>query len=376
MVQRSGDLREVAGLFFRLGCIAFGGPAAHIAMLEREVVGKRQWVSAEHFLDLVGATNLIPGPNSTEMVMHCGYERAGWRGLVVAGLSFILPAVVITGVVAWLYGRYGELPAVAPFVAGIQPAVVAIIAVALWNLGQKALKSRMLAVLGALTAMACVAGANEVWALFACGLAGYLWHWGSRLRHQANGMLLPLLFFQASLPPASLSEWKIGLIFLKIGTLLYGSGYVLFAFMEAELVAPGLLTRAQLMDAIAVGQFTPGPVLSTATFVGWQLGGAWGAVLATVGIFLPSFLFVALLNPLIPRLRRSPGLAAFMDAINVGAVAAIFSVLVTMSVESLSDWRTVLISALSFGVLFYFRQVNSAFIVLGGALQGYLLSLV
>ena len=363
-------LKELALLFFKLGSIAFGGPAAHIAMMEDEVVKKRKWMTQQHFLDLVGATNLIPGPNSTEMTMHCGHERAGWRGLVVAGASFVFPAVVITMLFAWLYQQYGQLPAVEPFIYGIKPAVIAIILGAVYRLGKKAIKSRELAVLGALTLIAALLGVNEILALFAGGLLGLAWY---LVLHRTNTLysFAPLILLQITTAPGTL---KILWTFFKVGALLYGSGYVLFAFLDAELVNTGILTRQQLIDAVAVGQFTPGPVLSTATFIGWQLNGFWGAIAATVGIFLPSFLLVALLNPLIPRMRKSKVIAAFLDAINIASVAVIAAVCVEMGKDTLTDWRTVVIAVMSIVAVFYFRKMNSAFIVIGGALAGYLLT--
>ncbi len=363
-------LKELALLFFKLGSIAFGGPAAHIAMMEDEVVKKRKWMTQQHFLDLVGATNLIPGPNSTEMTMHCGHERAGWRGLVVAGASFVFPAVVITMVFAWLYQQYGQLPAVEPFIYGIKPAVIAIILGAVYRLGKKAIKSRELAVLGVLTLIAALLGVNEILALFAGGLLGLAWYL-TRNRTNTLHSFAPLLLLQITTAPGTI---KILWTFFKVGALLYGSGYVLFAFLDAELVNTGILTRQQLIDAVAVGQFTPGPVLSTATFIGWQLNGFWGAIAATVGIFLPSFLLVALLNPLIPKMRKSKVIAAFLDAINIASVAVIAAVCVEMGKDTLTDWRTVVIAVMSIVAVFYFRKMNSAFIVIGGALAGYLLT--
>ncbi|HEY0899597.1 MAG TPA: chromate efflux transporter, partial [Sphingobacteriaceae bacterium] len=315
-MTENAKLKEVALLFLKLGFVTFGGPAAHIAMLENEVVKKRKWITHEHFLDLVGATNIIPGPNSTEMTMHCGHERAGWKGLILAGVCFIFPAVLITAILAWLYQRYGQLPEVEPFIYGIKPAVIAIIISALIPLGKKALKSVELGILGVLTVIACILGVNEILALFGCGLVGVLLYFTRSRTQSVRG--LPLLFLTQE-GYANIGNLKIFLIFLKVGAVLYGSGYVLFAFLDAELVSRGLLGRQQLMDAIAVGQFTPGPVLSTATFVGWQMNGISGAALATAGIFLPSFLFVALLNPLIPKLRRSKVMAAFLDAINIAS---------------------------------------------------------
>ncbi|SIR32078.1 chromate efflux transporter [Maribacter ulvicola] len=365
------NLKEVAKLFFKLGSIAFGGPAAHIAMMEDEVVKKRKWMSQQHFLDLVGATNLIPGPNSTEMTMHCGHERAGWKGLIVAGACFVFPAVVITMIFAWLYQQYGQLPKVEPFLYGIKPAVIAIILGAVYRLGKKALKNIELGVLGVLTLIACLLGANEILALFACGLLGLMLYFVKNSKNALNSFT-PFLLLQVVITPNTL---KILWTFFKVGALLYGSGYVLFAFLDAELVATGLLSRQELIDAVAVGQFTPGPVLSTATFIGWQLGGFWGAIAATIGIFLPSFIFVAILNPLIPKMRKSKVVVAFLDAVNIAAVAVIVAVCVEMGKETLTDWRTILIAVLSLIIVFVFKKMNSAFIVIGGSFIGFLLTL-
>jgi len=366
--QSSSKLREVALLFFKLGCIAFGGPASHIAMMEDEVVEKRKWVSRQHFLDLIGATNLIPGPNSTEMTMHCGYERAGWKGLVAAGGLFIFPAVVITLLFAYLYVEYGQMPAVEPWIYGIKPAVIAIILGAVYKLGKKAIKSTTLAILGLITLIVCLLGVHEIVALFGCGVLGLLLYWVNAARGQTNS-IMPLFILQ-------IGGWKIFFTFLKVGAILYGSGYVLFAFLDAELVTTGLLTRQELIDAVAVGQMTPGPVLSTATFIGYQLGGFSGALAATLGIFIPSFLFVFLLNPIVHKIRNYPMLSAFLDAVNVAAVAVILAVCIEMGIEVLTNWRTILIAVISMIFVFYFKKVNSAFIVLGGSILGYFLFLI
>ena len=372
-MEKKGNLKEIAGLFFKLGSIAFGGPAAHIAMMEDEVVTKRKWMDHQHFLDLVGATNLIPGPNSTEMTMHCGYERAGWKGLIIAGISFIFPAVVITAIFAWLYQQYGHLPNVEPFIYGIKPAVIAIILSAIYTLGKKALKNVTIGILGGLTLLASLKGVNEIVALFGCGAAGILIQLAKQKRSSLNSFL-PLFVVPAA--ATSAGYLKIFLTFLKVGAVLYGSGYVLFAFLDAELVMKGLLTRQELIEAVAVGQFTPGPVLSTATFIGWQMGGAWGALLATIGIFLPSFIFVALLNPVIPRLRKSKIMASFLDAVNIAAVAVIVSVVISMGKDTLTDWRTIVIAIAGLAATFGWKKLNSAIIVIGGAVLGYLLWLV
>ncbi len=367
-------LKEIALLFFKLGSIAFGGPAAHIAMMEDEVVRKRKWMSQAHFLDLMGATNLIPGPNSTEMTMHCGHERAGWKGLFVAGICFIFPAVVITGLFAWLYQQYGQLPEVEPFIYGIKPAVIAIIIMAAYKLGKKAVKNTTLALLGLIAIIVCLLGVNEIIVLFGCGLVGLLIYFISSKSNTLH-TLIPVFLVQG-ISETNIGHIKIFLTFLKIGAILYGSGYVLFAFLDAELVANGWLTRQELIDAVAVGQITPGPVLSAATFIGWQLNGLSGAVLATLGIFLPSFLFVLLLNPLISKMRQSKIMRAILDAVNVAAVALIVVVCIQMSKDTLTDWRTILITFASLTTVFIFKKTNSAYIVLGGAFLGYILRFI
>lgn len=368
-------LKEVASVFFKLGCIAFGGPAAHIAMMDDEIIQKRKWMDRQHFLDLMGVTNLIPGPNSTEMTMHCGYERAGWKGLFVAGSLFILPAVIITCILAYLYKEYGQIPEVQPFIYGIKPAVIAIILSAVYKLGNKAVKSFELAMLGFLVVAASLYGINEILAMFACGFLGVVLFILKSGGKTTNGVvpfyLAPLVGFNLSS-----ENVKVFLIFLKVGALLYGSGYVLFAFLDAELVTTGLLTRQELIDAVAVGQITPGPVLSTATFIGYQLGGLGGAIMATIGIFLPSFIFVWLINPMVKKIRKSSLLSAFLDAVNVAAVGVILAVCFIMAKETLLDWKTVLIAVLSAIVLFRYKKFNSAYVVLGGAFLGYLLSFV
>lgn len=367
-------LAELAGLFLKLGVIGFGGPAVHIAMMQEEVVKKKGWMSQEHFLDLVGATNLIPGPNSTEMTMHIGYERAGWRGLIVAGCSFIFPAVIITAIFAWLYQKYGQLPQVQPFIYGIKPAIIAVVVSLMIGLGKKAWKSVELGVIGILSAAAVLAGLNEIYVLFGAGLLGVVLYLIKGTNNRLNGFA-PFVILQVTNAYSNISDFRLFFSFLKIGSILYGSGYVLFAFLDAELVSKGLLTKQQLVDAIAVGQFTPGPVFSSATFIGWQMSGAGGALAATIGIFLPAFLFVALLNPLIPFLRKSKMMSAFLDTVNMVSVAIILSVIIEIGRSTLLDWRTVVIAILSFAVTFFFKKLNTAFVIAGGALLGYILFL-
>jgi chromate transporter len=364
------SLKELAGLFTRLGLTAFGGPAAHIAMMQREVVDKRGWMDHQHFLDLIGATNLIPGPNSTEMAIHIGHERGGWKGLLVAGCCFIIPAVLITGVIAALYKAYGQLPQVQPFIYGVKPAIIAVILAAVFPLAKKALKSVELVVIGLLALGASLAGLNEIYVMFGAGLVVLLLY----LLRRPGSTVAPLLFLDITF--LSEANIRIFLVFLKIGAILYGSGYVLFAFLDSELVAKGLLSRTQLVDAIAVGQFTPGPVFSSVTFIGWQMNGLPGAVMATVAVFLPSFVFVALLNPFVPRMRRSKGFSAFLDGVNAASVAIIVTVCISFAREAVTDWRTILIAMLSLVVTFGFRKVNTVFVVVGSALAGYVLLLL
>ncbi|SMC98215.1 chromate efflux transporter [Pedobacter nyackensis] len=367
-------LIAIAKLFLKLGCIGFGGPAVHIAMMEEEVVRKRKWFSHEYFLDLVSATNLIPGPNSTEMTMHIGHERAGWKGLVVAGLCFIFPAVIITAIFAWAYQQYGKLPEVTPFIYGIKPAIIAVIVAMMISLGKKALKTIELGIIGVIAAVLAWYGINEIYILFGGGLAGILIHLAKS--RQSLNSFAPFLLFQASIFSSDSFNWKLFWIFLKIGAILYGSGYVLFAFLNTELVSTGLLSKQELIDAIAVGQFTPGPVFSSATFIGWQIAGLPGAIAATIGIFLPSFLFVSFLNPLIPKLRKSKIMSAFLDTVNIVSVALILVVCADMAKTSIADWKTILIAMLGFAITLKFKKLNSAFIVLGGSLLGYLLWLI
>ena len=368
-------LSEVAKVFLKLGFIGFGGPAVHIVMMEEEVVRKRQWLSHEHFLDLIGATNLIPGPNSTEMALHCGKERAGWRGLLVAGACFILPAVFITGLLAWAYQLYGTLPQVAPFIYGIKPAIIGIVVSLMITLGKKALKSIELGVIGVACVLLALLGVNEIYVLFGAGLIGILIQLAKQ-KYSSINTIVPLsllLFTEIHINPTC---WRIFWIFLKVGSILYGSGYVLFAFLNTELVKTGMLSHKVLIDAIAVGQFTPGPVFSSATFIGWQMGGVNGAMAATAGIFLPSFLFVGFLNPLVSRLRRSKVMSAFLDTVNMASIALILAVCVEMGKSSINDWKTGLIAVIGFAVSFGFKKLNTAFVVLGGSALGYLLWLI
>jgi chromate transporter len=361
------ELRELAGLFLKLGTIAFGGPAAHIAMMEDEVVRRRGWLTREAFLDYLGATNLIPGPNSTELAIHIGRERAGWPGLLVAGTCFILPAAVIVTGLAWAYLRFGRLPAAAGVLYGVKPVVIAVVLQALWGLGRTAVKSPVLAALG-LAAMGAVgAGVHELLVLIAAGAVMATIRAGRAGR--AAGAFAGL---GVTLAPAAAPFSLGGLfgVFLKIGAVLFGSGYVLLAFLRADLVERlGWLSERQLLDAIAVGQITPGPVFTTATFVGYLLGGGPGALVATVGIFLPAFVFVALSGVLVPRLRRSAAAGAALDGVNVASLALMALVTLQLARTALVDAATVALAAASALLLLRWR-VNSAWLVLAGALAG------
>lgn len=376
-MKEKGTLKEVAGLFFKLGCIAFGGPAAHVAMMEEEIVTKRKWMDRQHFLDLMGATNLIPGPNSTEMTMHCGHERAGIPGLFVAGACFIFPAVLITGFLAYLYVEFGSLPAVEPFIFGIKPAVLAIIGGAVLKLGKKALKGWELGILGALVLAASLLGVNEILALLGAGILGAVYFSTKSKLGAGTASFAPFLALQGISSTVSIiSATNVFWVFLKVGAVLYGSGYVLFAYLDAELVMNGWLSRSQLIDAIAAGQFTPGPVLSTATFIGYQIAGWQGALAATAGIFLPSFLFVLILNPWVPKMRQSKVLGFFLDSVNVAAVAVMLAVLFVMSVDTLINWQAAVIAILGAFFTFGPKKLNAMWVVGGGALLGYALLLI
>jgi chromate transporter len=362
-------VKELALAFLRLGFTAFGGPAAHVAMMEEEFVRRRAWLSREQFLDLVGAASLIPGPSSTEVAIYVGYRRAGWRGLLVAGLCFVLPAAVLVTVIAWGYVRFGQLPAAGGALYGVKAVIVAVVAQALFAFGRTALKNRGLVGLGLAAVVASALSVAPIYVLLAAGLASAVVHAARTPRGPA--MLLGPASVGAAVMaggPAGLS--KLFLVFLKLGAVVFGSGYVLLAFLRADLVERGRwITESQLIDAVAVGQFTPGPVFTTATFIGYLAAGLPGAGVATVGIFLPSFVFVAASGPLIPRLRRSPVAGAMLDGVNAGAVALMAVVGVQLARAAIVDVPTALMAAASAVALLRFR-VNSAWVVLAGGLAG------
>ncbi len=343
----SHKLAEVARLFLRLGVTAFGGPAAHIAMMHDETVKRRKWLSDQEFLDLVGATNLIPGPNSTEMAIHIGFLRAGWPGLIVGGCCFIVPAMLIVLLLAWVYVRFGTLPQAGWLLYGVKPVVIAIIVQALWSLGSKAIKGPTLAIVAILVIVLYFLGINEIVLLVAGGLAVTLISNYRRFTGRTMGvLLLPLGSIGGlSATAASHSLPVLFLTFLKIGSVLYGSGYVLLAFLRSDFVLRlGWLTDQQLLDAVAIGQVTPGPVFTTATFIGYLIGGTPGALLATLGIFLPSFIFVAISNPLIPRIRNSPWISSLLDGVNAASLGLMAAVTWQLGRASLIDPVTILIA--------------------------------
>lgn len=371
------SVRELTILFLRLGFTAFGGPAAHIAMMHDEVVTRHKWMTEQEFLDLLGATNLIPGPNSTEMAIHIGLARAGWRGLVLAGVCFIFPAVLIVLALAWLYVEYGGTPQAQWLLYGIKPVVIVLILQALWNLGKTALKNTWLVLLAVAVIALYFAGINEILLLFGGALLGALIELIRKRQLAGLKMLVPPLAF----PPlaaagTAFSLSTLFLSFLKIGAVLYGSGYVLITFLRAEFVERlAWLTDQQLLDAVAIGQVTPGPVFTAATFVGYVLGGLPGGLVATLGIFLPSFLFVSLSAPWISRLRKSPWTAALLDGVNVSALGLMAAVTWQLGGASFVDVPTLAIGGVAAVLLFRYR-VNSAWLVLGGGAAGLLISLL
>jgi len=364
---------EVAALFLKLGAISFGGPAAHIALMEQETVHKRRWLGREHFLDLLAATNLVPGPNAVEMASHIGFVHAGWAGLVAGGASFILPGFLASLAVAWSYVRFGGLPQVAALFYGIYPAVMAIILSATYRLGRAALRDWRALALAGLSLAAALLDVHEVVVLLGAGVAGILLYAPPSWLQFVG---LALVWSPSVLPLASRLNLgderlvRLGLFFLKVGALLFGSGMVLFAFIQRDVVSRyGWLTHQQLLDAIAAGQMTPGPVLSSATFIGYLVAGWPGAVVSTCAVFLPSFCIVALVGPWIPRLRRSPVAQAFLRGVNAAVVALVLSVALALFRSAVVDLWTALILAAGLVALLRF-QAETWWLVLGGAACG------
>ena len=367
-------LSELALLFLRLGCTAFGGPAAHVAMMEREVVRRRRWISPERFLDMMGATNLIPGPSSSELAVFIGHEQAGPLGLLVAGACFVLPAALLTGAIAWAYVRFGALPRVGGVLYGIKPVVIAIVVQALWGLAPKAIRrSRWMAGLGLCAGVAAALRVDALAVLVGTGSLSVVVHAASTREPGGDGRRLLVLgpvAATATAPVASVGLGVLFLTFLKLGAVVFGSGYVLLAFLRADLVDRlHWMTESQLIDAVAVGQVTPGPVFTTATFIGYVLAGVPGAVVATVGIFLPGFVLVAAIRPIVTRVRRSPLAGAFLDGVNVASLALMAVVTVQLGRAALVDGLTALLAAASALLLLRF-EINSAWLVAAGALVG------
>ena len=377
--MKSGSpIAELAALFLRLGTTAFGGPAAHIAMMRDEVVRRRAWLTDAEFLDLLGATNLIPGPNSTEMAIHIGYRRHGWRGLLVAGLCFIVPACLMVSALAWVYTRYGRTPQAEWLLYGISPVIIAIIADAVWRLGKTAVKGILPALVGLSVLALSLGGINEL-ALLGAGAAVMV---VGRFARTATitGAVVALWSMSASavtavttgsVVPVTLT--RLALFFVKVGSILFGSGYVLLAFLRADLAERwGWLTDQQLLDAIAIGQITPGPVFTTATFIGYLLAGWVGAALATVGIFAPGFIFVAITQPLIPHLRSSRVAGALLDGVIVASLGLMAAVAWHLARTAITDVPSALLG-IAAAVLLVTARPNSTWLILGGAGAGWML---
>ncbi len=383
---RRDAIRELAALFLRLGTLAMGGPAAHIAMMEDEVVRRRRWMTHERFLDMLGVCNLIPGPNSTEMAIHIGQMRAGFAGLVVAGACFILPAAAIVLVIAWMYVRLGTMPQAVGLLCGVKPVIIAVVLQALWGLGRTAIKSRRLTAIAVVALTAALLEVDDMVVLLGGGIVMLaIRAVEDRAGARATLAAIPTVATRpsgvrgaalaAAVVAVPFSLTTLFLFFLKVGAVLFGSGYVLLAFLRTDLVDRlRWLTEAQLLDAVAVGQITPGPVFTTATFIGYILGGFRGAVVATLGIFLPSFFFVSISGPLIPHLRRSALAGAFLDGVNVGAWALMAAVTLFLARAAIVDITTILIAASSAFILIRYR-VNSAWLVIGGGLIGVAMTL-
>lgn len=368
------SLTEIAKVFLKLGAIAFGGPAAHVAMMDEEIVNKRQWMSRERLLDLLGITNLIPGPNSTELAIHVGYEKGGWKGLIVAGCCFIFPAMAIVWILAIIYVRYQNVPSAEWLLYGIKPVVIAIIIQALWKLGIKAVKDTPTTIGGVLATLGFFFGIDEVIILLTVGL-GVMIYKNFPKNNIEGAFLLPFsgLFAQigvtSTFTPSSINVF---FAFLKIGSILYGGGYVLLAFLQRDFVENyQWLTSQQLLDAIAIGQLTPGPIFTTATFVGYLVAGNLGAISATIGIFLPSFIFVLLVNPWVDKIRNSQVASGFLDGVNTASLGLMAGVTFTLMKSSILDIFTLILTVITTIILFRY-QVNSAWLILGGGLLGFL----
>jgi len=370
------SLAELARLFFRLGATAFGGPAAHVAMMRDEVVRRRAWLTDAAFADLLGAANVIPGPTSTELAIHVGFSRRRFWGLVVAGLAFIVPAMLITSGLAWAYVRFGALPTAQWLLYGVKPVVLAIVVQAIWELAPTTTRTPGLRSLALCAAVLAVLGAHELVVLFGMGAGWMLVARARRSGRAASSIGWPLLTLPTVAAATAVTLPSLFWVFLEIGSVLFGSGYVLLVFLRAQLVEQlGWLTEGQLIDAVAVGQLTPGPVFTTATFIGWVLAGPGGALVATAGIFLPAFFFVALSGPLLPRIRASASASAFLDGVNAASIALMAVVTVALGRAAVVDLPTALLGLASAVILVRFRP-NTSWLVLGGALVGWVLHAV
>ena len=362
-LEKKNRIYEIFKVFLKLGFTAFGGPAAHISMMDEEIIEKRKWISRDKFVDLIGATNLIPGPNSTELAIFLGLERGGILGLIVAGVSFIIPAMIIILLFAMFYVKFGSIPAVSSILYGIKPVIMAIIIQALYRLGKSVLKNKTSIVLGFGILGLYFLGVKEIGLLLISAVSMLI---------ISNFKEIKDKFYSVSLISLSL----LFFIFLKIGAVLYGSGYVLLAFLQAEFIDKyGLLTMDQLLDAVAIGQFTPGPVFTTATFIGYLLKGTPGAILATIGIFIPSFLVVWAINPLIPKLRKSKIMSAMLDGVNTGSLVLMTIVSLKLGIASLINPLTIIIFVLSFLILIKYK-INSAWLIVAGGIIGWISSLI
>lgn len=349
--------KEITKTFIKLGCLAFGGPAAHIAMMDEEIIEKKKWISREKFIDFMGATNLIPGPNSTEMVIYLGLQRGGVLGLFNAGISFIVPAMTIIMIFGFFYLEYGTIPQVASILNGIKPVIIAIVIQALYRLGKSLIKNKFTLIFGLLIGSIYFLGINEIPLLFLAGLIMMLIKNRNKIEDRFFSISLPMVF----------------IIFLKIGSVLYGSGYVLLAFLEAEFVERfGALTTTQIIEAVAIGQFTPGPVFTTATFIGYLLNGFPGAILATIGIFLPAFILVLILNPILDKVRKSSWISGILDGINIASLVLMFSVTIKLAKSSIVDINTFLIFAVSYFLIVKLK-INSALVIFGGGFIGWIM---
>jgi chromate transporter len=369
--QRQQRLKEIVGVFLKLGMIAFGGPAAHIAMMDDEVVKRRGWMTREKLLDLLGVTSLIPGPSSTQLAIYIGYERAGFWGVVLAGTSFILPAMLMVWALAAVYVRYQALPQVSWLLYGIKPVIIAIVLQALWKLGQKAVKDRWTAIATLIVIIAFALGANELLLLLLAGLGVTLLKNGPR-----DGSKIPMIMFPSVLmiaKPAAIASvsWvKVFFFFLKIGSVLYGGGYVLLAFLQRDLVERShWLTSQQLLDSVAIGQVTPGPLFTTATFVGYLLAGNGGAISGTLGIFLPSFILILAIGPWVAKIRSSLWASGFLDGVNAASVGLMAVVTYTLARAAIVDWLTLIVMLLS-GIAVFRFQLNSIWLILAGGAVG------